>query len=135
MSIRLVNDTGKIFWFTGLNWQMVCKFASLHGWSPPRTLDPKNWDESAKLNDKYEIVGGAALSKEAAAGFAEAIVRGALDDPNAESVLKELAPSVPYIRARLPEYDPTQHATDLLKEWLRFGEFARSGALRVDLTD
>ncbi len=135
MLIRLVNDVGQVYWFTSGNWRRVLAFASRHGWSPVPSLDPDNWDESLTWNDKYEIVGGASLSKAESHALADAIDRGVVEDPVGASVVKELEVHADAVREKLPEYDPARHAADLLNEWMRFRDFARGTALRVDLTN
>jgi hypothetical protein len=135
MSIRLVNDAGEVYWFTSGNWRRVLAFAAHHGWPPNPSLEPDNWDESLRWNDKYVIVGGASLSKAESQALAEAVDRGVRDDPVGESVVKELEAHAGAVRQKLPDYDPARYAIDLLKEWSRFRDFARGTALRVDLTD
>jgi hypothetical protein len=135
MSIRLVNDAGEVYWFTSGNWRRVLAFASRHRWPPNPNLEPDNWDESLTWNEKYEIVGGASLSKDESHTLADAIDRGVREDPAGASVAKELEVHAEAVRQELPDYDPARHAADLLKEWLRFRDFARGTALRVDLTD
>ncbi|HQY88044.1 MAG TPA: hypothetical protein PK402_05255 [Tepidisphaeraceae bacterium] len=135
MSIRLVNDAGDVYWFTGGNWRRVLAFASRHGWQSNPLLEPDNWDESLTWNDKYEIVGGASLAKAESHALADAIDRGVREDPAGASVVEELEVHAEAVRQELPDYDPALYAADLLKEWLRFRDFARGSALRVDLTD
>jgi hypothetical protein len=135
MSIRLVNDAGQFYWFTSVNWRLVLAFASRHGWPPNPSLEPGNWDESLTWNEKYEIVGGATLSEAESHALADAIDRGVVEDPAGASVAKELEVHAEAVRQKLPGYDPARYAADLLKEWLRFRDFARGTALRVDLTD
>ncbi len=135
MSIRLVDDSGEVFWFTGSNWRRVLAFASRHGWQPNPLLEPDNWDDSLTWNEKYEIVGGASLNKAESVALADAIDRGLREDPINASVAEEFAVDVEAMREKLPEYDPARHAADLLKDWSRFRDFARDRALRIDLTD
>lgn len=135
MSIRLVNDAGEVYWFTCANWLRVLAFASRHGWLPNPLLEPDNWDESLDWNEKYEIVGGASLNKDESRALADAIDRGIREDPAGASVVKELEVHADAVRREFPGYDPTRHAADLLREWLRFRDFARGTALRVDLMD
>jgi hypothetical protein len=135
MSIRLVNEGGKVFWFTSGNWLSVIEFAARHGWPLNAALDPQNWDDSLHWNDEYEIVGGASLTATDAIALADAIDRALRDDHTHASIVSELETRATEVRRILPEYDPANYAADLLKRWGEFAAFARTGALRVDLTD
>lgn len=135
MSIRLVNDAGGVYWFTSGNWRRVLAFASRHGWPANPKLNPDHWDQSLTWNEKYEIIGGATLSRDESQALADAIERGISVDPAGSSVAKELATHSEAMRRALPSYDPAQHAADLVKDWSQFRDFARGTALRVDLTD
>jgi hypothetical protein len=135
MSIRLVNDAGQVYWFTSGNWRRVLAFAARHGWSPNLSLEPENWDESLTWDDKWEIVGGASLSKAEAHALADAIDRGLREDPVGGSVAQELEAHAEAVREKVADYDPARYSADLLREWSRFQAFARGTALRVDLTD
>lgn len=132
MSIRVANDAGEEFWFSIVNWRRMLAFASLHGWPTNAALEPDNWDESLPFNDKYEIVGRAAVTQGDALALADAIDRGIRDDPRAASDLERTAP---HVREKLPTYDAQDQAIALLNDWSRFRDFARGRALRIDLTD
>jgi len=134
MPIRIVNDAGEFYWFTGGNWGRMLRFAAHYGWPPNPSLEPPNWDSGTCINQS-EIVGCASLAKADSHALADAIDRGIREDPNGASVAKELEVNAEAVRKKLPTYDPTRHAADLVQEWLRFGDFARGSALRVDLTD
>lgn len=135
MSIRLVNESGEVFWFTSINWGRLIAFAARYGWPPNSSLDPDNWNESLTFNDKYEMVGGASLTGVESKALANAIARGICDDPENTGVAEELAVHAEQVRRKLPSYDPARHARDLLQEWSRFQAFALRGGFRVDLTD
>jgi hypothetical protein len=135
MSIRVVNDAGEVFWFTSGNWRLLLAFASRHDWLSNPTLNPDNWNEPMTWNSNYEIVGGASLGKAEAQALANAIDRGLRDDPRGASVASDLQTRAKDVQRILPDYDPALHAAGLLKEWSRFGDFARGNTLRIDLTD
>jgi len=136
MGIRLVSDRGDIYWFTIRNWKRCLRFAGLHGWKWDRRLLPDRWgDDVPFVINKGEVatIGGAYVDAEAAASLADAIKIGAKKDPPPPFLFKELERMKSEMRQKLPAYDPANHSTDLVAEWLKFADFAETGGFRVDL--
>ncbi|MDB5318493.1 MAG: hypothetical protein JWN40_124 [Phycisphaerales bacterium] len=135
MAIRLVNESGNVFWFTSGDWLRLIEFAARHGWPLNAALDPQNWDGSLACNDAYEILGGASLTATDSLAIADAIDRALRDDQTHANIASKLETRETEVRRILPDYDPAKYATEVLKRWGKFAAFARTGALRVDLTD